>query len=189
MKSVAKSQLKIGVIFLIIAIILGLYNELSAQSRDEQITRARRELSVQADNYLTEFNGMRVSFVNPRVQGFLSEELEFSISGEPETSVAGDLATITETYVKKVGINGKADLNLKVKYTAIPQGDEFIIQSCEISGYDRYVIEFFIKYWKTSLNFEDVKEKEVVMNYWNTDRAALSADTKTKTATIKIDKQ
>ena len=172
------SVTKIRIIFLLAVIIVGLFNEVFGQTRDEKITRARRELAAQAETYLTEFNGMRVNFVNPRVQSFLSERMDLVAVGHPETNFSDGTVIITEVYKKKVHANDKQDLKLFVTYKAIPEGNEFIIQSSQISGYDLYVTEFFIRYWKTTLNFEDVKKQEIVTNYWITDRASLSADAK-----------
>lgn len=169
--STLKTQLKVGLILLAIAIILGLFNEAFGQTREQKIDRARRELSAQAETYLTEFNNMRLNFVNPRVQSFLSERLDLVLIGEPQHTVTDSLITITEEYKKKIS---KHDNKLTVTYKVVPDGSEMVIQSCQISGFDVYVFDFFIKYWKTTLNFEDVKKEEIVVNYWISDRASLS---------------
>jgi hypothetical protein len=149
----------------------------SAQTRDEKINRARRELSARAETYLTEFNDMRLNFVDPRVQSFMSEKMGMTLSGDPSSNVDGKHITITETYQKKISskVNDKA---LVIHYEGEADGNEIIIKECHISGVDMYVIDFFVKYWNTTLNFEDVKGKEVVTNYWITDRASLSKGNK-----------
>lgn len=136
-------------------------------------TRAQRELSARAETYLTEFNDMNVNFVNARVQDFLFDELDLVPTEDPEYSFVDEIVTITETYRKSVR-TATNDHSLQVIYKAKPEGNDLIIQTCQVSGFDVYVVDFFVKYWNTTLNFESVKKGEVVVNYWITDRASLS---------------
>ena len=145
--------------------------ELTAPS-DREI----RELSSQAQSrYLTEFNNMRLNFVNPRVQSFISGVLDLPMIENSSSidSLAG-FWVLTESYHKGIREGNEPEYKLNVRYKLKTEGNDFIIQSCTIDGYSRFVVEFFVKYWETTLNFENVKKDEVVMNYWITDRAALS---------------
>lgn len=179
-----EARFKSCLIAIVIALIAG---PTFAQNRDEKINRARRELAAQSETYLTEFNDMRLNFVNPRVQNFLSERLSLVAVGEPKQEVSESGITISENYRKKVS-GATKDLTLTITYHTKPFENDLIVQSCQISGYDVYVADFFIKYWKTTLNFDDVKKQEVVTNYWITDRASLSA-AGNQTATIDITKK
>lgn len=165
--SATSAQLKLGLIIVLIVLIVGLASQAFSQ------TRTQRELAAKSETYLTEFNNMNLNFVNPRVQDFLDDQLDLVPSGEPEYNFADGQVTVSETYRKKVHTDGK-DLTLQVIYKAKPEGNDLIIESSQIKGFDVYVIEFFIKYWKTTLNFDNVKSQELLTNYWITDRASLS---------------
>lgn len=137
-----------------------------------QSDREKHEINARMQSlFTTEFTNMRMNFVTPRVQDFLEKRMELTIVGEPEIRAVDSLFIFDSKFIKHVSSNNNT---LHFTYNTKPEGNEFIIQSCEINGNFQFVVEFFIKFWNTTLNFADVKRKETVVNYWLSDRAALT---------------
>lgn len=145
------------------------------------------ELSMRSmDEYETQFSGMRLNFVNPRVEGFLQSRMKLTHYGELE--MKGDsIKYLSQSFQKQISTS-KIDPIITFTYEVKPEGEEFMIRSCKVTGNADLVTSFYISFWKTKLNFDDAKGKEIVINYFWEDRIALTIDSKKHIATIEIQK-
>ena len=135
--------------------------------------------------FLTQMTFFELNFVNLRIQDFMSKRLMMAPKGEP-TFTGDAIKTLTQKYHKNIQINFAKEYDMSVSYKLFPLQDKLIIESCEITGYYQYVIDFFVDYWTTTLNFEAAKGGEIVVNYLLQDRASLTLNFPKETATIKI---
>ncbi len=139
----------------------------------EQKAMNNRELNT-FDKYQTKICDMRLNYVQNRVHDFLRNSIK--VFGENDGEYyRGNPRTMTYKYDK-----------LKIKYVVDTTGGEFIIRSCDISGDIYAAINFYVFFWNTKLQFENLKEGELVSNYlWN-ERIALLPNLRNKTALITI---
>lgn len=137
---------------------------------------------------LTKFNGMDLNFVNWNVQDFMSKYMGMKPIGDQKVDMTKPIKTIETIYVKSISQNNKQH-KMSVKYYLVPEGNKIKIKSCEISGYWDYVVMFYVKYWNTTLNFEEAKGKELVVNHLIDDRVALEVSAAKALAKIKVEKQ
>ena len=141
---------------LLILFSITLFTEIAfCQGKDEKVNRADRELAAQAENYLTEFSNMRLNFVNPRVQKFLSEQMGLVVVGNRQTQLLETGNTVFEDYQKKESSSKKREIVLQVRYHIEQEGGELIVSSCTISGSELYVTDFFVKFWNITLTPND----------------------------------
>lgn len=141
--------------------------------------RLRASVSVLAPHgQLTQITYFDLNFVNLKIEQFLSSNLYLVPSGSPEINMKGQIKTITTHYNSKITFNNAANRTFTVKYYLLTSDytKGFIIKSCEIYGYFDWVAKFYLKYWTTTLNFENAKRGEVVVNYLWQDRVAFSGN-------------
>lgn len=142
--------------------------------------------SLAPHQQLTQFTFFDMNFVNIRLQNFLENELSLIMVGEPTEDIKKDKYCIIERYEKGIQINHSKPYYIKVIYNLYPEGKNLIIKSCEISGYWNYIVDLYIKYWNTTLNFEAAKKGEIVVNYLMQDRISLSLNAQNETGKISI---
>lgn len=129
--------------------------------------------------YYTQFTGMRINFVNMRVQAFMSFNGYALQEQEPTYEY------IIERYIKKSNASITSP-SIYIKYNISVDENDFIISSCEIYGFDLYVIEFFIKFWNTTMQFHDVKNKGVAFYNLLEDKISLECQPEKDFAKITI---
>jgi len=146
------------------------------KATDAQLERRVREISSNSYSpYTTEFNNMDLNFVNNKVQKFLNLRLDMALTEDSHQSVVTDSCiNISESY-HSTKINEKSR---KLTFTYSVKAEEgssiLIVHSCKITGDKSSVIDFYIKYWDTTLDFDNTKKEEFVVNHWINDRIALT---------------
>lgn len=111
----------------------------------------------------TQMTYIDLNFVNSKVQKFIYSELAMQPEGEP----IYNNNTITEKYTEMFASN-REPKELYVSYKVFTIDSDFVVESVKITG-DK-VVEFYVRYWSTNLNFEDTKGSEVVSNRYVQDR-------------------
>jgi hypothetical protein len=80
---------------------------------------------------------------------------------------------ITYAFIDKIAINSKPkELFFKFKVFTIEK--ELVIEKLKITGNENSVLKFYVSFWTTTLNFDDVKKKEIVSNNIWQDRISYS---------------
>ena len=123
--------------------------------------------------FLTQFSYFEVNFTKTRLADFLEKKMHMELVGIPKFNNTKNGLAIIEKYKKATNIDDK-DQYLYVKYNLIDKWDYSIIKSCEISGYWDFILDLYITYWNTTLNFDAAKKGELVVNNFLQDRVALS---------------
>jgi hypothetical protein len=187
MKSNLKIQLRISLVIFGMIVLVAIANKCYGQKlTDEQLDRRLREMQSEAyRGYTTEFNLMRLNFVNRKIQSFLSEVMDMSVTeNSSNLSTIDSSMVLTESYHSKKLNETKKGLKFSFVVKAENQGHDFIIQSCRITGDRSSVLDFYLKYWKTTLDFENTKKEELVINHWINDRISLTWNDKEAYITV-----
>jgi hypothetical protein len=119
--------------------------------------------------YYTQFSDMRFNFVNMRVQdymkrnGYLEQETDFDYGKYIQVSYISKFSTT----------NNPEKIYIKYYVEVSDMENGFIIKSCDIYGYDYYVVNFFIKFWNTQMQYDNVEKNELVYYYLLEDKISL----------------
>jgi hypothetical protein len=136
--------------------------------------------------YITQICNMRLNFVNMRIQDFMEHWGYLQQQELTKFNMQAPRPYISNVYISRFSTSLNPN-KVTIKYFIKPLSEnEMYVTSCEFSGYTQYIIDIFINYWPTTLNFEDCKKGEVVYNYFLQDRAGLYIDPSKATARIKI---
>lgn len=130
--------------------------------------------------YYTQFTNMDVNFVNLRVQSFLSDNKFY------QTEDASTYTQLKNTYMLK---SGTSKNRINVIYDIIPGSDnKMIISKCKINGFDEYVVDFFLKFWKTTIKYDFISKNKIAYYELMEDKITLTWSIERKFAEITIDK-
>lgn len=113
---------------------------------------------------LTQFTGMDLNFVSSRVQDFMDNIMQYTFSGDPKMDNTKPIKTFVEKYIPKVSFSQSNEF-IQFKYFAVVDRKSFTIQTCEITGTLYSLINFYISYWTTKINYEGRKEGEIVHSH------------------------
>ena len=141
--------------------------------------------ALSSHKYLTQFTYFELNFVNTRLEQYLTLYSDYSMSDDIIFVMDKPEKYLINTYEKKVSSSSNKR-TFQVKYNLFEEEGNLLIKSVEISGYWEYIIDIYINYWTTNLNFEATKKEETVINYLLQDRVALTLNAKTKTGKIVI---
>lgn len=143
-------------------------------------------MSALADHkLLTQFTGFPLNFVDIKVQLYCTDYLNYCQDENPEFKMEETNKYLKTKYSKCIR-GDEPEYFIHFKYNLFLKGDNLLIKSCKISGYDKFVLNFYISYWPTKLNFEAAKKNELVINYLLQDRVALTWNPEKKYAEINI---
>jgi len=126
--------------------------------------------------YATQFSNMRLNFVNMRVQNYM-ENNAFIYYKEPVFTTNDKYKILTENYISKFSNSTSPD-KITLKYFLKQRNKEYIIDKCIISGDYNYVISFFVKFFPTIVNVEDIQKKEIAYCYYYKDKISFIFDRK-----------
>lgn len=120
----------------------------------------------------TQITYFDLNFVNLKIQSFLSGKL-YMTPEEPSYNLNNGEGTITQSYIEKIAIN-REPRKLIFTFKVFHLGDDFVIEQLKISGDNEKVLSFYVSYWSTSLNFDDIKKNEIVSNKFLQDHISYS---------------
>ena len=115
------------------------------------------------------------------IQPFMSKKMQMSLTDSGGGDMDKAINYLEYYYEDKVAINQDAK-KITIKYNVFKHDDDFVIKECTITGDAERVVDFYIQFWNTDLKFDEVKEKETVVNHYGNDRIALTfiGDTQAK---------
>uniref|UniRef100_UPI0025FEB6C1 hypothetical protein n=1 Tax=uncultured Mucilaginibacter sp. TaxID=797541 RepID=UPI0025FEB6C1 len=128
--------------------------------------------------YATQITYFDLNFVDQRMQDFMRNELGMSIVGFPKFSKTNGYQTLEVGYVKNgVYVGNNKIRHLYFKYTLFEnRSKRSMIKSLKIYGSSVDVIDFYVRYWPTAINFDQSKSK-IAFNYLLQDKATISCST------------
>lgn len=119
--------------------------------------------------------------VNTTIQSFLDDKMDMTVAAPPVVSkdIGGDVLTFK--YVKHANMGEVNYMYLKFH---MAKGTS-IITSCDVYGYYAYVVDFFVRYWPTNINFNDGKSG-IASCYYLQDKATINLNLQARTGKISI---
>jgi hypothetical protein len=104
----------------------------------------------------------------------MSYEFEMSLNDSKTKSYLKDgKGNITYAFIDKISMN-RASKQLLFEFNVFTVEDEFVIKELKITGDANAVLQFYVSFWTTSLNFNDVSKTEIVSNRLWQDRISYS---------------
>ena len=126
------------------------------------------------NKYECQFTYFDLNFVSLNIQDFMSRKFAMSQDGsQSKYNLKEGKGTISNVYIDQISIN-REPRKIKITYTIFPIEKEFVIKSVKITGNADVVLKFYVYFWSTTLNFDDVSKKEAVSNRYFQDRISYS---------------
>lgn len=100
---------------------------------------------------LTQFNGIDYNFVSSRIQSYMRDYMNCSLMNDNLTG-----KNMVLDFQESVAISRKPK-KMKFNFTVYPEGNFFTIKRCIITGDYSLLLNFYIKYWTTTLNVDTNK--------------------------------
>jgi hypothetical protein len=128
----------------------------------------------QSGRYQTQFTFYDLNFVSLRVQDYLDRNMGMSLK-DTKFNLKNGVGSIDFIYEEAIviGTNSQPQ-KMHVIYEVEAIDNEFVIKSCTINGSAYKVEAFYVGFWKTSLQFNEVKSKGIVYNYYLQDKISYS---------------
>lgn len=119
----------------------------------------------------TQFTYYDLNFVNTNIQFFVKSNMGMKLIDDPIFNLNDDgKGTIDYNYTENIVIGKRKPYNIIFSYTVEPIGHLLVITKCKITGSPIKVADFFIKYWKTDIQLEKVKQEKIIYNYYVQDK-------------------
>jgi hypothetical protein len=116
----------------------------------------------------TQMTYFDLNFVNVKIQDYMINEMQMNLSSDKYDLVAGK-GNITFTYSDNGAINTTIK-KMSFIFNVEPINDEFVIKSCKIVGNSERLISFYVHFWSSPLQFDQVKSKGVIYNNFMMDK-------------------
>lgn len=138
--------------------------------------------------YATQITYFDLNFVDQRMQNFLRTQLNMSFSGFPKFTKENGYQILNVGYVKDGAYIGNQKIrHLYFKYTLFEnKSKRSMIKSLKIYGSAIDVIDFYVRYWPTTINFDQSKSK-IAFNYLLQDKATIACSTKDGSWSISVE--
>lgn len=124
------------------------------------------------EKHQTQFTYFDLNYVNFRVQNYLEKNSGMVLMDTKFNLKDGH--GIAEFIYKEsmvIGSNRKP-YTLHFNYTVAPIENDLVITKCKITGQTDKLIAFYVGFWKTSLQFDEVKRRKEVYNHYLQDRVS-----------------
>lgn len=107
------------------------------------------------NEYQTQITFVDLNHVVLKIQDFLSSKMKLSPHGKERYNLKEGIGTISYEYLTSSGKPKKINLT----FTVFPIDHDFIIESCAITGDNDLVLQFYVKYWDTNINIDEITAK------------------------------
>ncbi len=139
--------------------------EISDQDRKQASIKAYGR--TRSHDYFTVFTGgIEYSFSHYRLVGFLNKYLGM-------TEQSQDFENGYITSIVREGIHKGNPAEFTIKYKVYPEDGFYYIENVTITGRTREMIMFFLRYWDTKLQLDNVKQGEWTYYYQLPDRIGI----------------
>lgn len=126
------------------------------------------------NKYETQVTYFDLNFVTLKIQDYMSYEFGMTLNDEKmKYELKDGKGFITYAFIEKIAINSKPK-ELFFKFKVFPIEKDLVIEKLKITGNENAVLKFYVSFWTTTLNFDDVKKKEIVSNRIWQDRISYS---------------
>ncbi len=133
-----------------------------------------KELPNGNNDYLTQITFYEFNFVSINHQNFMIYDFEMGLNEDKSTSsIKKGKGQIINAFIERSAM--ERDLKeLIFDYKVFTTDSVFVIESLKITGSPSMVLKFYVQFWETNLNFDNVKGKEIVTNRHIQDRVSYS---------------
>jgi hypothetical protein len=104
-------------------------------------------------NFTSQLTYYDLNFITVNISEFLSYRMNMVVEKDNDSKLLSDGGTYTITYTDKLSQSGNK--KLIITYIVGLVDTVYTIQSVKISGSKDRVIDFFIEFWQTTVNFEE----------------------------------
>ena len=125
-----------------------------------------------SNEYETQITYVDLNHVSIKIQSFLSDKLDMQLD-DTKYNLTDGVGEIIEIYTDKIAINTEPK-SLKIIYNVFAIGHDFVIKEATISGDIDTVIHFFVRFWKTTLSFNNLKSEEIASYRFLQDKISFS---------------
>lgn len=142
-------------------------------------------LTSSSNKYQTQISYFDLNFVTLKLQDYMSYKFLMTLNDEKTKYELNEgKGDITFAFIDKMAIN-KKPRELFFKYSVFPLEKELVITELKITGDTDTVLRFYIDFWTTTLNFDDVSKTETVSNRLFQDRISYSYNNGNSYVTVK----
>lgn len=113
------------------------------------------------------------------IGSYMTDDFSFTYGAGPKKEIPGH---ITMPFKPKVTTNSKSGITFRF----IIDNTKGTITKCTIDGYYVDVVNFFVRYWPTTIKFEDAVKQQTAIKYLITDKIILTVSPETKKAVIEV---
>lgn len=154
-----------------------------AQTQDEVLFDA--SVASPYHKYATPIAYYDYEFVETMVQSFFYSVLQMTVVGDAVDTKENNRDVITCKYQKKA-IMGKIQYVYTKNTVFINKAGNQITMAFQIYGYYGYVLDFYVHFWPTTINYEPSDKNTIAYNYMLMDKITLKLDLAKQTGTITI---
>ena len=117
----------------------------------------------------TQITYFDLNFVALRIQEFASQSLEMTLI-DNEYNIKDGKGDITYIFEEKIVAGSRTPYKLNAVFSVEPLANTFVIKSLKINGDSDKVLSFYVGFWNTTINFDDLKKKGMVYNRYLQDK-------------------
>lgn len=153
-----------------ISIIICIVVSMAAYSQQPSISPYYPDIATigSYNDLQTQVTYFDLNFVNAKIQEYMDKEMQMYVSGDKYDLVAGK-GNITFVYSDKGAINTTIK-KMSFIFNVEPINNEFVIKSCKIVGNSERLVAFYVSFWSSPLNFDQVKSKGIIYNNFMMDK-------------------
>lgn len=143
--------------------------------------------SIAQTAYVTQITYSELNATDQRVQQFMRDKMGMVINDAPTFGKEGAMQTLTIKYSKQASVGTRNNPHLYFKYFVFDTGsNNTIIQSCQIYGDYILVVDFFVRFWPTTINVDAIKQQRLAYSYFWQDKISLGVNPEKNTGKLTI---
>jgi hypothetical protein len=127
---------------------------------------------VFSNKYETQITYVDLNHVSIKIQSFLSDKLDMQLD-DTKYNLTDGVGEIISIYTEGIAIN-REPKSIRIIYNVFGIGHDFVIKEATISGDIDIVIRFFVRFWKTTLSFDNLKNGEIASYRFLQDKISFS---------------
>jgi hypothetical protein len=118
----------------------------------------------------SQFTFFDLNFVTSKIETYLRFTKTLL---DTKPNIKNGEGNIKITYIDKISNNKKSDL-LIFDFKVFNIDNEFVVESCKISGSNNSVLDFYMGYWNTKITVDRSKKKFILSNHHLQDNVQFS---------------
>lgn len=143
--------------------------------------------SIAQTEYVTQITYSELNSIDQRMQNFMRDKMGMVITKAPTFGKEDGMQTLTIRYNKQTLVGTSYDPHINFKYFLFDIGtNNAIIKSCQIYGDYGLVVDFYVRFWPTTINLDAVKKQRIAYSYYWQDKITLGLNPENNTGRLSI---